>query len=114
MSFTYADDHADAISRMRWLVGDTVAPGKVPDATYTAALAAQGDETAAAQAIAAGLAARYALQPDRLTSADGSAIAFSSRVGQLNKVAGGTAAAAGGAASAAAATSGDVTTEATW
>lgn len=113
MSFSYSDDHSDATSRMRWAVGDTIAPGKVPDETYTAVLAAKGgDETAAYKAIAAGLAARYGLQPDKLASS-GSSVSFTDRVSQLNKVAAG-GSSSGNAGASAAAGSGDVSTQAVW
>jgi len=45
MAFTYNDDLSDSISRVRLAVGDTVSPGLLPDASYTAqwALAASDE-----------------------------------------------------------------------
>lgn len=85
----------DAISRCRFAVGDSAAAELLPDATYSAVLTAQqDDEPATIRAVAAALAARYAIEPDSISS-DGDRISWSERVAHWTRIATG---AAGGAA----------------
>jgi hypothetical protein len=87
VAFTYNADRSDAVSRVRAGVGDITAPGLMPDATYTAALAEQQDnEAAAIRQMAALLAARYATEPDSISS-DGSSLSWRERIEQWNKIA---------------------------
>lgn len=82
MSATYDPTLADAISRMRFALGDTnTAVALLPDATYTAVLAAQGgDEQAAAVALARSLIAREAQAPTRIVAPDGQSVEFGKRL----------------------------------
>lgn len=90
MPFTYDSTRADAISRLRFALGDTVDPGILQDADYQASLDLHGnDEEAALRDLAAGLAARFANEPDRVTLPSGLSVAWSQRVGQWNTIAAG-------------------------
>lgn len=87
MAFTYNDNRSDALSRVRAGVGDIVSPGLLPDATYTAVLVEQADnEAAAIRALAAALAARYAIEPDSISD-DGTTLTWRERVDQWNLIA---------------------------
>jgi hypothetical protein len=80
---------ADAISRVRFAVGDTAATSLLPDATYTALLALKADdEVLAARAVAGNLASIYAQQPDSVSSA-GESAAWRSRVSHWAAIASG-------------------------
>jgi hypothetical protein len=70
VAFPYNDDLSDARSRLRYAVGDIVAPGLFPDATYDAqwALSARARATFAAQAL------DDAFSVVDLTYADGDAV----------------------------------------
>ncbi len=92
---------ADAISRVRFLVGDMADPTLMPggEGVYTALLQANGtDEALTAQAAARGLASYYATQPDSVSSS-GESVSWSSRIAQWNRVALGTAGGAAGTSS---------------
>jgi hypothetical protein len=79
----------DAISRIRFAVGDTAAAELLPDATYSALLSQTGtSELRAARAAAAHLAVRYAQQPASLASA-GKSLSWPERVAQWNRIAAG-------------------------
>lgn len=95
----YDPDQGDAVSRVRFLVGDVTDPSLMPggESVYEALLASYSDDEAdAARAAARGLAAYYATQPDSVSSA-GESVSWRSRVDQWNRIALG---GAGGAASA--------------
>lgn len=87
MAFSYSTDLDDAVSRVRYAVGDISSPGIQPDAVYEALLTAAGDdETSAIRAAAAGLAAWAATQPSSLSS-DGSSLTWAERIKQWNAIA---------------------------
>ncbi len=81
---------ADAISRIRFALGDTGATSLlVPggETSYTALLAINaGDEGATMRTAAAALATYYAAKPNRISDL-GSSIAWDERVDQWNKIA---------------------------
>lgn len=79
---TYDPSLADPISRMRFALGDTSSSAPLlPDATYTAVLAAQGaDEQAAVVALARSLIAREAQAPTRIVAPDGQSAEFGKRL----------------------------------
>ena len=76
------------VSRVRFAVGDVATVELLPDATYTALLTQLVTEIKAAQAAAAFLAVKYAQDPSSLSSS-GKSLAWSERVAQWNRIAGG-------------------------
>lgn len=79
----------DAISRVRFRLGDTTDPSFMPggETVYQALLDMfAGDETKTVRAAAQSLAAYYANQPDSVSSA-GESVSWSSRVAQWNRIA---------------------------
>lgn len=87
MAFSYSSDLDDAVSRVRSDVGDTAAPGLMPDEVYEAVLlGAEDDEALATRLMARKLAARFATQPDSI-SANGKTISWKSRIAQWNLIA---------------------------
>lgn len=97
----YSAALTDAVSRVRYGVGDVTDPSIMPggETVYAALLTAYGDDEAQViRAAARGLAAYYATQPDSLGSS-GESISWRSRVDQWNRIAAGAAGTAGAAAS---------------
>jgi hypothetical protein len=87
MAFTYSDDRSDARSRVRAGVGDITTPGLLPDATYDAVLVEQSDDEAQAiRAMAALLAAKYAVKPTQVRLVSGLTVTWE-RVQQWNLIA---------------------------
>jgi hypothetical protein len=71
VSFTFDPSLGDAISRIRFDLGDTVDPGFVADETITAMVAASPDEREATIKLASALIVRFAQEPDKVDLADG-------------------------------------------
>lgn len=86
--FYYSHDLDDPVSRVRFGVGDKVAPGYLPDETYEALLAQAGaTEETARRAAAAALAAEYAAKPSDVSLPNGLRTAWAERVAQWNRIA---------------------------
>jgi ABC-type iron transport system FetAB ATPase subunit len=83
----FSPDLDDAVSRVRFGVGDIAATELFGDAIYEALLlAASNNEVAATRSAAAALAARYANEPTSISS-DGSSLSWGERIAQWNKIA---------------------------
>lgn len=89
MAFSYSVDLDDAVSRVRFAVGDIASPGLLPDETYEALLAVNvNSESKAIRQSAAALAARYATQPSSVSS-NGSSVTWGERIAQWRLIASG-------------------------
>lgn len=102
--FSYNPELATSLDRVRFALGDTAAPGLIPDETIasliashtttTTTTAADGaetttstiDEEAVIRDAARGLAAQYANKPSEISTANGR-IAWAERISQWNKIA---------------------------
>jgi hypothetical protein len=81
VSFTFDPSLADAISRIRFDLGDTAEPAFVEDETITAMVAGAPDEREATVKLASALIVRFAQEPDRVELADGEgAVTWSARL----------------------------------
>jgi hypothetical protein len=81
MSFTFDPSLGDAISRIRFDLGDTVDPGFVEDETITAMVTASPDEREATIKLASALIVRFAQEPDKVELAgDEGAVTWSARL----------------------------------
>lgn len=84
----YDAAHTDAVSRVRFAVGDIGDAPLLPDATYTALLAQSGaTEEGVKRAAAAGLAALYATKPTDVSLPSGLRVAWAQRITQWNRIA---------------------------
>jgi hypothetical protein len=71
MSFTFDPSLGDAISRIRFDLGETAEPAFVEDETITAMLAASTDEREATIKLASALIVRVSQEPDKVDLAEG-------------------------------------------